>query len=138
MRIGNNNIVQYGSYQAINKIPNVGLIVKGDIYIEPNVTQLDMSIYASGKIRTCSGLKSTPAGPTYPSEACNKQLKVRGMLAAGKGFEFGRNVYGANTPAELIIGSGLVEAFPPPGFVDIYSQNVRGVKYLTTNGNPRF
>ncbi len=126
-----NNIVQFsgGGYASVNKIPNVGLIVKGNVTIAPGVTQLDMSIYASGKIKTCS---------TYPSSECRNQLKVRGMLAAGKGFEFGRNAYGSSTPAELIIGSGLVEAFPPPGFLDLYGQNVKGVKYLTTKGSPRF
>lgn len=129
LTISANNTLEYtGPYGSINEIPNVGLIVEGDIVIAPNVTQLDMSIYATGKIKTCS---------VYPSDACNKQLRVRGMLAAGRGFELGRNVKDGN-PAELIIGSGLVDAYPPPGFVDLYSENVRGVRYLTTNGNPRF
>lgn len=124
-----NNVLNYvGTYSSINEIPNVGLIVDGDVVIGPDVTQLDMSIYASGTIKTCS---------TYPSPTCNKQLKVRGVLAAAKGFIFGRN-YKDGGPAELVVGSGLTEAFPPPGFIDLFSKNVVGVKYLTTQGNPRF
>ena len=58
-------------------------------------------------------------------------------MAAAGGFELGRNLYGAS-PAELVIGSGLIEAFPPPGFVDISSNKATGVKYLSTESNPRF
>ncbi len=123
------NVVNYGgSYLSPNEVPNVGLIVKGDITIDPAVKNLDISMYATGKIKTCT---------TYPNPNCNTQLKVRGIMAAAGGFELGRNLYGAS-PSELIVGSGLIEAFPPPGFIDVSSNKVVGVKYLSTESNPRF
>lgn len=129
LNITADNVVRYsGPYNSPNEVPNVGLVVKGDITIDPGVRNLDMSMYATGKIKTCSA---------YPSRTCNTQLKVRGIMAAAGGFELGRNLYGAS-PAELVIGSGLIEAFPPPGFVDISSNKATGVKYLSTESNPRF
>lgn len=134
---GNNIIGSAGPYGSVNAIPNVGLVVKGDITINSSVTNLDMSLYATGKIKTCSDY------PDTEGDKCNKQLRIRGIVAAAKGFEFGRIIptipaFNQATPSELIVGSGLVDAFPPPGFIDVSSRAATGVKILTNEANPRF
>ncbi len=137
---GDNKVVYSGGpYDSVNKIPNVGLIVRGNVTIDKSVVQLDMSIYATGKIKTCS------VYPDATGTQCNQQLKVRGILAAAHGFEFGRIIPGnpANAadqakPAELIVGSGLVDAFPPPGFIDMSTSSATGVKVLSNEAGPRF
>ena len=124
---GNINYSYAPSYGSVNLIPNLGIVVKGNITIASNVTQIDASLYATGKVKTCAA---------YPSTTCNQKLTIRGKLAAADGFVLGRNAYG-NSPAELIIGSGLVEAFPPPGFVDL-TASASDQQVITTEANPRF
>ncbi len=142
---GNIKFAYRPQYGSINEIPNLGLIVDGDVVIDNSVTELAVSIYATGKIKTCSDYPSTPVN-------CKNPLRVRGTLAAVKGFELGRNFFTSSgnaatiaankdtsvDPAELIVGSGLVDAFPPPGFIDLFSNAATGLKYITTQGNPRF
>jgi hypothetical protein len=125
---GNINYSYAPSYGSVNLIPNLGIVVKGNITIAGNVTQIDASLYATGKIKTCS---SYPGGTS-----CNQKLIIRGKMAAANGFVLGRNAYG-NSPAELVIGSGLVEAFPPPGFVNL-TTSASSQKVITTEANPRF
>jgi len=132
---GNIDYSYASTYSSVNLIPNLGIVVKGDIIIANTVTKIDASLYATGKVKTCS---------TYPGGAsCNQKLTIRGKLAAANGFELGRN-YRTGTgipaslePAELIIGSGLVEAFPPPGFVNL-TASASDQQVITTEANPRF
>ena len=141
----------------LNAIPNLGLIVNGNVTIGPNVSEIDATIYATGRISTCS---------TYPSETCNKSLKVKGSLAAKGGFALGRNYFDRDAiaarlniaatnpafdlqasigdqnkyyggPAEDIIGNGISLLLPPPGLED-YSANFYRPKYLPTDLSPRF
>lgn len=98
---------------GLNALPNLGILVKGDIIIDKDVTRIDASLYASGKIRTCeelyspgatgndnpltsNGFKSeTLSGGTVQQNSqaarCKNQLSVRGVMASKGGFMFGRN-----------------------------------------------
>lgn len=98
---------------GLNTLPNLGIIVNGDILIDKDVTRLDVSLYASGKIRTCEELYNPGAtGDNNPATSngfkaetllggnvaqnnqaarCSNQLKVRGVMASKGGFMFGRN-----------------------------------------------
>ncbi len=85
-----------GSPYQMNALPNLGIMVMGDVVIDNDVSQIDASIYASGKIITCDQyLGGITTGPKLTSDAiqCAKKLKVRGGLFAKGGFQFGRNWY---------------------------------------------
>lgn len=96
---------------GLNNVPNLGIIVRGNIIIDRDVTQIDASLYASGQIQTCdlynpditgsnnagttTGYKPEqaggPTGPNSTAQACNKQLTIHGLAASKGGFKFGRN-----------------------------------------------
>jgi len=98
---------------GLNALPNLGILVKGDIIIDKDVTRIDASLYASGKIRTCeelyspgatgndnpltsNGFKSETLSGTNVQQnsqaaRCKNQLSVRGVMASKGGFMFGRN-----------------------------------------------
>lgn len=94
---------------GLNALPNLGIIVRGNIIIDRDVTQIDASLYASGQIITCdlynpdalnpsettTGFKAEqsggPTGPNNTASACNKALRINGLAAAKGGFKFGRN-----------------------------------------------
>ncbi len=89
------NIV-YGNtnWGSIDKIPSFQLIVKGDIFIDSGVSQLDGLYVAQpnggtgGNIYTCS----SPSGVGYTSansdllDKCRRQLVVNGAFVAQKVF----------------------------------------------------
>lgn len=45
---------------GLNELPNLGIIAEGDIVIASNVTQVDASLYATGRIITCDKYLDTP------------------------------------------------------------------------------
>lgn len=82
------NITFNGSWTA-DTIPMLEVIVRGNIYIHPNVTRLDGSYIAQphaaggGTIFTCAGTASPPslaAGAFFNS--CNNKLTVNGSFVA--------------------------------------------------------
>ncbi len=89
----------------LNQIPNLGIVVSGNVTIDKSVTRLDAMIYADGKINTCdaysdgttTGVNETVDMQTRSQLAqnCAKRLVVRGGLYALGGFQFGRNFYDA-------------------------------------------
>lgn len=104
---------------SVNQVPNLGIIVNGDVYIHNNVTRLDASIYAKGVIYTCDAYGSNSGND------CRNPLVVHGSLIAAGGFRFGRTYTdGSSTPAENIITNGQFLLYPPPGFENRFSQAV--------------
>ena len=107
----------YGSYSDPKRIPNLAIFVDGDVEINSNVSQLDVSIISTGIIKSC--------GTNYVSGApnCNNQLQVHGFWLANA-FHFGRNYFNqadpSNNPAELFVQTGQSIAFPPPGLDQTY------------------
>lgn len=80
-----------------NQIPTFILVAKGNIYIDPGVTELngiyiaqDLGDTAKGKIYTCSNgfapyavpVDAITSGPFMPSNACNSRLTVYGTFVA--------------------------------------------------------
>jgi len=84
-------------------VPSLGIFVKGDVTIDPAVTRLDVTIFATGRIITCGaypGTTGTILGEALAvaqarAQACRQTLVVRGGLYAIGGFTFGRNYYQA-------------------------------------------
>lgn len=117
-----------GGSDPIANIPSFYLIVKGNIYIDPGVTQLDgvyiaqpSSSAAGGDIYTCySGNQSIPRysaidGSLYGS--CQNQLLINGAFVANQTYfdrafgslrdsGGGREVYSANTTKNCPYGPG--------------------------------
>ena len=78
---GNVQLMSWISGSSIQNIPSFTLIAKGNIYISPNVTELDGTYIAQGgTIYTCSNNGATP-NPLY-SSCSNNQLKIYGSLIA--------------------------------------------------------
>ncbi|MDQ5944350.1 MAG: hypothetical protein QG658_417, partial [Patescibacteria group bacterium] len=95
---------------GLNALPNLGIIVKGNIIIDRDVTQIDASLYATGEIRTCdlydpdktdpdssettTGFKPEQNAGNKKNDTafeCADRLVIRGLAAAKSGFKFGRN-----------------------------------------------
>lgn len=89
--------------KAIGQLPNLGIIVSGNVIIDKSVTSLDAMIYAGGKINTCSSYPDTTGanGRKDPGnildmnkvKECTQRLTVKGGLYSLGGFNFGRNFY---------------------------------------------
>lgn len=122
----------YDGYQT----PGLGIIVEGDIVVDPSVKRIDATLFATGKIKTCTN---------YPSPACQNQLTVNGMVGAENGFELGRNYFESSrgnrssaVSAELFAGTAQGFVLPLPGFEDRTTPSATGLQYLTGELNPRF
>ncbi|MCC7543137.1 hypothetical protein IT415_00270, partial [bacterium] len=144
-------------------LPSLGILVKGDVFIAPEVQRLDAYIFATGKIYTCSAYPSQTTGYKDPAavaqaQQCNNQLKVRGGLYGLGGVLLGRNYFQNNTdlpvsnvnfdyqqpdkywgePAENIIGNGMSMITAPPGFDLLPNGNKDDLTYLQGNFTPKF
>ncbi len=95
---------------GLNALPNLGIIVEGNIIIDRDVTEIDASLYAGGEIRTCDLYSPDEVGPDssltttgYKPEQnsgnkkndtaaeCADRLAIKGLAVAKSGFKFGRN-----------------------------------------------
>ncbi len=72
---------------SVGKIPSLYVIAKGNIYIQPNVTQIDGVYIAqegapgTGRIYTCANGKNVPT-QTFLVDSCRTKLTVNGTLIA--------------------------------------------------------
>ncbi len=133
------------NYGNPKDVPSLGIIVDGDITIDPNVTEIDASLFATGKIYTCHPAGLTTSGTAYyrtNGPICKKSLSVNGLMSAIGGFTLGRTYItnfsgGSGSPAEKLVASAQAMAFPPPGFGDDSSVTIQNFKYLG-EAAPRF
>lgn len=118
--IGQNIVYQL---DKVNNVPKFALVAKGNIYIDPGVTQLDGLYIAqplsnsttAGDIWTCHLNNTDPIHYTFPATACTNQLVINGALVA-KQVNFMRvkgDVASASTsedtPSEGIGNSNIAE-----------------------------
>lgn len=91
----------------LDTLPYLKVVVKGDIYIQPNVSRIEGVYQASGTIYTCAPGGTKPTSPTNLPIDCKTTLTVYGALEANN-IRFLR-LNGAtvtpNAPAERIIFS---------------------------------
>ncbi|MEI6741928.1 MAG: hypothetical protein WCK71_02300 [bacterium] len=137
--IGQN--IGYGGtmgYSDPRDVPNLAIVVKGNVKILAATPQVDASIYATGTISTCD---------TAPAKFCGYQLTINGFLSAQSGFIFGRAyILGYNgqavpphAPAEIVNLTLQSVLYPPPG-ID-YGSVFKGdssVKIDSSEYQPRF
>lgn len=125
-----------GGYNDARKVPNLAIVVNGNIKISPTVTRIDAALYATGKIYTCS--TSTAQGS--PTEICREQLLVNGSLISKDGYLFGRSFTNAQrSPAEAVFLTGQTVAFPPPGLDNLYFSDFNNnIRIDTSEFEPKF
>ena len=142
LNIGQN--VGYGTtgYSNPRDVPNLAIVVKGNVKVLAAASRVDASIYASGFISTCNTASNVPI------VFCGYPLTINGFLSAQSGFTFGRayinNPTGqavplGNPPAEIINLTLQSVVYPPPG-ID-YSSVFKGdssVKIDSSEYQPRF
>jgi hypothetical protein len=90
------------SWGSASNIPSYRLIVSGNIYIDPSVTQLDGFYFAGSNIYTCStGSSYDPHSANYFTD-CNDPLTVNGAFQALGSIKYWRTggTLNLDTPAE--------------------------------------
>lgn len=106
--------IYYQSGAVANKIenlPSVAWIVKGNITVDPSVTEIAGIFYSEGG----GGISTGTSGDSLT----DLSLTVRGLMIA-KAINLQRlTVNEQSDPAEQIIFDGRALANPPPGMVDI-------------------
>jgi hypothetical protein len=136
-----NNLIMLGApiYYAAERdkaknVPNLAIVVKGNIGVSKSIDKVDASLYATGTISTCQG-------GTNLCPASSSQLVVNGFMSAQQGFRFGR-VYtndSLRSAAEIINLTLQSVVYPPPG-ID-YSSVFKGdsaIKIDSSEYPPRF
>ncbi|KKU73984.1 MAG: hypothetical protein UX98_C0002G0014 [Parcubacteria group bacterium GW2011_GWA2_47_26] len=87
----------------ISKLPSFGVIVLGDIIVEPNVTDLVGAYLTAGVFKT---------GNTH------RPLRIDGLVVANK-FNLERTCARRDIGSEIITYDGRAVANPPPGMADL-------------------
>lgn len=131
---------------GISTLPSFGVIVSGNIYVDPGVTELDGFYYAqqrsvggAGNINTCAtdvaGSITTLGnnGGDLQAPQCQTKLTINGFMMANN-FNFYRTT--ANSPAETTILLSQLFLRTPPAMSDL-STSLQG---STFNGElaPRY
>ena len=136
--------VGYGTagYSDPRDVPNLAIVVEGNVTVLPLVSRVDASIYATGFISTCKTASDDPI------VFCGYQLTINGFLSAQSGFIFGRAYINnpiasepvpLHDPAEKINLTLQSVVYPPPGIH--YSSVFKGdssVKIDSSEYQPRF
>lgn len=82
LRITGNVVYAPAAFGNLSSLPHIRVLVSGDIYIDPSVTQLDGEYIATGAVYTChSAAWSVPiAANQYIYGTCATPLTVNGAL----------------------------------------------------------
>lgn len=117
----------------LKQIPSIVWVIKGDVYVDPVVSELVGTFVVLGQGNNCGS--ASACGLSYPlaDESCGQfvtctgdstecavnQLQVKGNVLAHQ-FELCRTYYdNVNfSPAEYFINDGRLQTNPPPGFLD--------------------
>jgi hypothetical protein len=81
VRITDNLTIDAATQYSVRYVPSLGLIVQGDIFINPNVTKVEAFIFTDGTVYTCDGSNAACANPGV--------LTINGFVMA-KDIVFGR------------------------------------------------
>ena len=108
---------------VISELASAGFIVKGNVKIKGTVTEMVGAYAVIGCDNVggnCQGDPSSHVGlfdTAYDSDASTDQFKLYGVVIAYR-YDFGRK-YSGLEGAEVFTNNGVLQANPPPGFVDI-------------------
>jgi hypothetical protein len=127
LTINKNIVYETGlSYSNLKNIPSVVWIVRGDLLIDPSVTDLAGTFIVLGNGASCD--PAAPAASCGQINTCNTatpamcddaQLTISGNVLA-RYFNLGRTYINPSTkePSEKFINDGHIQANPPPGLED--------------------
>jgi len=116
------------TYTNLRQIPSIVWIIKGDLNIDPSVTEVAGTFVILGDGTStddppCSGDPVIHAGCGQIATAFGGdvppgvQLVIRGSIIA-RHFDLGRLYHTTNDPAERFINDGRLQANPPNGMTD--------------------
>jgi len=136
----NGNITYGNTAQADPTLaPNLAIVVKGDVNIRSDVTNIGAQIYASGKINTCA--KNASGATASINDCAASQLGVYGGLSSKGGYDFRRTYVSEafRTSSEQIRLAGQAFTFPPPGIESRYFyDDSSGYSLDSSEFDPRF
>lgn len=120
-----NNNVEYMTLPSIanlKEIPSLVWVVRGDVTIGANVSNLAGTFVILGDGSSCAGAIPTPGCGqfiTCSGGSCDQPLVVDGSVLA-KRFQLLRTYYNSSGggPAESFVNNGRLQANPPPGLID--------------------
>lgn len=121
LEIDANLFYEQSSLVDVSNLASVAWIVRGNLTIGPNVSQLVGSFFVIGDADQSDGVVNNGMVTTEPASA--SQLVVYGLMM-GQGFHFQRTykgVIGDDQPAEFIYYDGRVLVNTPPGLRDFAS-----------------
>ncbi|GDX62737.1 hypothetical protein LBMAG34_2710 [Candidatus Saccharibacteria bacterium] len=128
-----NDSIQYANtaYADPKQVPNLAIVVSGNVNISSSVTRIDAAIYSGGTINTCNN---------NPQNCSTAQLKVNGSLSSKNGFNFNKTfINDSRIPAELIVLAPQNILFPPPGIEGRYFyDDADSYKLDSAEYDPRF
>ncbi|MFA5106771.1 MAG: hypothetical protein WC497_00410 [Patescibacteria group bacterium] len=108
---------------VISELASAGFIVKGNVKIKGSVTEI-VGAYAvigcDDAGGNCQGDPLSHVGlfdTAYDTDASTDQFKLYGVVIAYR-YDFGRK-YSGLEGAEVFTNNGVLQANPPPGFVNI-------------------
>ena len=114
--------VTYDSRQFTksSELPSIGFLVRGDIIIDSNVSELAGAYVSLGRDQNCgrdsNGL--LPAGCGYfKTGVSGVHLTVSGLVM-GRHLSFQRTASGTAGSEEVLV-DGRLSSNPPPGFADL-------------------
>lgn len=138
-----------GNYQDARSIAQIGIVATGNVYIDPEVTDVAASIYAVGKVYTCYRAGEGVDADNYYKQSggnknCDKQLHIKGSVAGRSGIVWGRKYFknpaDPGDAAEKVTLPGEALGFPPVGWgVWTEASDDRStVRYIEDKLQPRF
>ncbi|MBU0707700.1 hypothetical protein KKG41_04985 [Patescibacteria group bacterium] len=121
----NNNITYDATgpaIEAMRQLASVIFIVKGDVIVDPSVTNM-VGTYATlgcdpGVPAGTGNCEAIPDIGVFSSGSSSDRLTVQGIVLAKK-FELHRTGVSSDAGSEVIINDGRMTSNPPPGAVDI-------------------
>jgi len=135
----NGSGINFGStnWSNVGEIPSVYVIVDGDIYIDPSVTQLDGIYIARGSIYTCAPGASTYSAAALATAGCGNKLTVNGSFIAKqvKLLRTGGDI-GSSTLTETPASPSVAEVFTYSPEVFFHSPFVRPEPYQSITNLP--
>lgn len=107
-----NNNISYenaGYSGSLKNLASIGFVVRGNISIDPGVTQVAGNFYVSG---------NGSDGGEFMTGDSGDQLTIYGSVIAKK-LVLSRTYSASNEPAEKVVSDGRININTPPGFTDL-------------------
>lgn len=106
-----------GAITTFKKIPSLVWIVRGDVIVDPSVTELSGTFIVLGDPAADCSTPTNPGCGNFSSGVGPNQLIVNGSALA-RSFSLGRTYNNNGAPAEKFYNTGRLQINPPRGLED--------------------